>query len=68
LTDAGLKEVAKLSNLTSLDISGNVELTDAGLKDICALKKLKSLTLGRCLMTPAGIDAARIALPDCDLP
>ena len=41
MTDAGLKHLKELKNLTSLNLSG-IDLTDAGLKD---LKELKNLTL-----------------------
>ena len=44
MTDAGLKELAALKNLTTLDLS-DTEVTDAGLKELAALKNLTTLDL-----------------------
>jgi hypothetical protein len=44
LTDAGIKELATLKNLTRLRIGGPF-MTDAGLKDLAALKNLTALEL-----------------------
>jgi predicted small lipoprotein YifL len=45
ITDAGLKEVAKLQQLTSLDLAGCEQITDAGLKEVAQHKQLISLGL-----------------------
>ena len=51
----GLKELASLKNLTSLEMSG-VPVTDAGLKHLTGLKKLKNLGLFGCRqVTDAGV-------------
>ena len=39
MTDAGLKELAPLKNLTALDL-GDTQVTDAGLKELAPLKNL----------------------------
>ena len=48
MTDAGLKELAALKQLQSLDLIGCNKVTDAGLKELAALKQLQSLNLGLC--------------------
>jgi hypothetical protein len=54
VTDAGLKELAGLKRLQSLDLSGT-NVTDAGLKELAVLKSLQSLDLGRTQVTDAGL-------------
>ena len=44
MTDAGLKELAGLKNLQTLDLGGT-QVTDAGLKELAGLKSLQSLNL-----------------------
>ena len=44
LNDAGLKELAALKNLTTLNLS-HTNVTDAGLKELAALKNLTTLNL-----------------------
>jgi len=46
VTDAGMKEVARLADLTRLDVKGT-PITDAGLKELARSEKLKSLGLER---------------------
>ena len=48
LTDAGLKEVGKLQQLTSLDLSVCKQITDAGLMEVARLQQLTSLNLFFC--------------------
>ena len=48
ITDVGLKEVAKLKNLTGLDLQ-STSITDVGLKDVAKLKKLTLLNLNSVL-------------------
>ena len=46
LTDAGLKELAVLKNLQSLDLRGTgIKLTGAGMKELAGLKRLNLLVL-----------------------
>jgi len=54
VTDAGLKELAPLKNLSTLDLSGTA-VTDAGLKELAPLKNLTSLDLFRTAVTDAGL-------------
>ena len=44
VTDAELKELAALKNLTTLDLS-DTRVTDAGMKELAALKNLTTLDL-----------------------
>ena len=54
ITDAGLKEVAKLQNLTWLRLDGT-EITDTGLKDVAKLQQLVILDLNDTKITDAGL-------------
>jgi internalin A len=54
MTDAGLKEVAKLSNLHVLDLSFT-NITDAGLKELAPLQNLHTLNLWHTRITNAGL-------------
>jgi Leucine-rich repeat (LRR) protein len=54
VTDAGLKELAGLKNLQSLDL-GNTQVTDVGVKELGALKNLELLYLGRTQVTDVGL-------------
>jgi len=55
LKPAALVHVAKCSNLTALDISGNPELDDAALKNLVSLKKLSFLSVAKTKITAAGV-------------
>ena len=44
MTDAGLKELAGLKSLQTLDLNGT-QVTDAGLKELAGLKSLQTLNL-----------------------
>ena len=54
VTDAGLKEVAKLKRLKGLYLEGT-EITDAALKEVAKLKQLNFLALNLTLITDAGL-------------
>jgi Leucine-rich repeat (LRR) protein len=54
LTDAGLKELAGLKNLTSLNLAG-LNVTGAGLKELADLKILTTLDLSGTQVTDAGL-------------
>ena len=54
VTDAGLKEVAKLKQLKGLYLEGT-EITDAGLKEVAKLKQLNFLALNLTQITDAGL-------------
>jgi internalin A len=54
VTDAGLKELAPLKNLTSLDLE-QTAVTDAGLKELATRQNLTALNLGGTRVTDAGL-------------
>ena len=54
VTDAGLKELAGLKNLTTLGL-GDTEVTDAGLTELAALTNLTQLSLYGTGVTDAGL-------------
>jgi hypothetical protein len=54
VTDAGLKELAALKNLTTLHL-GNTRVTDAGMKELAALKNLTTLSLFSTEVTGTGL-------------
>jgi internalin A len=54
VTDAGLKELADLESLQTLDL-GITQVTGAGLKDLAGLKSLQTLDLGGTKVTDAGL-------------
>ena len=64
ITDAGLKEVAKLQNLTELNLN-NTQITDTGLKEVAKLQKLKFLHLNETKITDADVTKLKKALPNC---
>jgi len=53
-TDAGLKEIAKLTTLTTLNLR-DTQVTDAGLKEFAPLKNLANLYLFGTQVTDAGL-------------
>ena len=53
-TDAGLKEAAKLQQLTLLSLSGT-QSTDVGLNEVAKLQQLSCLLLNRAQITDAGL-------------
>ncbi|MDC0050713.1 hypothetical protein OAJ79_03685, partial [Verrucomicrobia bacterium] len=61
-----LKEVAKLQQLTSLDLFGT-KITDAGLKEVAKMKQLNSLDLRDTQVTDAGVAELKKALPKCSI-
>ena len=65
ITDAGLKEVAKLQNLTMLSLH-YTKITDACLKDLAKLQNLTVLILGESKITEEGAAELRKALPKCE--
>ena len=66
ITDAGLKEVAKLQNLRDLVLI-DTQITDAGLKDIAKLQQLRRLRLSNTKITKAGVAELQKALPKCKI-
>ncbi|MCS7022707.1 MAG: hypothetical protein NZU63_12880 [Gemmataceae bacterium] len=66
VTDTGLKELAKLQQLTTLDLWGT-EVTDAGLKELAKLQQLTTLDLDGTKVTDTGVAELRKALPRCEI-
>ena len=66
IDDAGLKEVAKLTKLKELSLSG-VSITDAGLKEVAKMENLTSLSLSYTAITAEGITQLKKALPKCNI-
>ena len=66
VTDAGVKELAALKNLTNLNLSFT-KVTDAGVKELAALKNLTTLDLGETKVTDAGVKELQKALPKCKI-
>jgi hypothetical protein len=64
ITDAGLKEVAKLQELEQLWLAFT-QITDAGLKDVAKLQKLNRFSLIGTKTTDAGVAELKKALPNC---
>ena len=67
ITDVGIKEVAKLKKLTSLDLAFCLKITDVSLKEVAKLKKLKALFLDETQVTKAGLAQLQKALPNCKI-
>jgi hypothetical protein len=63
VTDQGLPQVAALSALEHLDLSGNPQLTDQGIAQLAGLPRLQSLSLEGTRVTDAGIQKLRAARP-----
>ena len=59
VTDQGLRDVATLSSLEHLDLSGDAGVTDAGLDHLAGLPKLHVILLARTRVTEGGIQKLR---------
>ena len=66
VTDAGLKELADLKQLTTLELQSS-PVTDAGLKELADLKQLTSLSLYQTQVTADGVADLQKALPGCKI-
>ncbi|HEV3437358.1 MAG TPA: hypothetical protein VG122_08365 [Gemmata sp.] len=55
VTDVGLKEITPLKTLTTLNLTGTINLTDVGIKEIAQLKNLTKLDLTGTKVTDAGL-------------
>ena len=67
MTDAGLKELAGLTQLQALLLSGKTQVTDAGLKELAGLTRLQTLDLTDTQVTGAGLKKLQQALPKCNI-
>ena len=54
VTDAGIKELTPLKNLTTLNLM-YTQVTDAGMKELAPLKNLTTLNLSNTKVTDAGL-------------
>jgi len=66
VTDAGLRHVAGLTELGSLNLSGT-QVTDSGLRQLTRLTKLKYLDLSGTQVTGDGVKGLQRALPNCHI-
>ena len=66
VTDADLKELKHLKQLTTLSLAG-AQVTDAGLKELKDLKQLTWLTLIGVKVTDDGVADLQKALPGCKI-
>ena len=66
ITDASLKDVAKLKKLEMLGLD-NTQITDAGLKEVAKLQKLEVLYLNNTQITKTGVAELRKAVPNCEI-
>ena len=66
VTDAGLKELKHLKQLTSLSL-WDTQVTDAGLKELKDFKQLTTLKLDHTKVTAAGVKELQAALPQCKI-
>jgi len=64
ITDAGLKDVAKVQQLRYLYLF-DTKITDAGLKEIAKLQELGGLYLADIKVAKAGVAELKKALPNC---
>lgn len=64
MTNAGVKELAPLKNLTALFLI-RTKVTNAGLKELAPLKNLFILELTGTKVTEAGGKAFQKGLPEC---
>jgi len=66
ITDAGLRELARFSNLARLYLR-ETQVTDDGLKELAGLKTLTTVELQGTQVTEAGVAALQMALPKCEI-
>ena len=62
VTDAGLKELAGLTQMQNLGLS-RTQVTDAGLKELTGMKNLQMVNLVGTKVTDAGVQELQKALP-----
>jgi hypothetical protein len=62
MTDTGLKELAGLKDLQTLDL-GFTQITDAGLKELAGLKGLQDLDLRETKVSQVGVAELQKTLP-----
>jgi|GEM_PF-5865855 len=66
ITDAGLENIAKMTQLRELLICG-APITDAGVRHLGTMSSLERVRFRNTLITPEGVDWLRRALPNCEV-
>ena len=66
LTDVGIKSLAKLKQLETLNIVG-AKVTDAAIPSLSQLTRLKQLMAVNTRLTQAGIAQLQLAIPKCQI-
>ena len=67
VTDRGLRELARMPNLTHLELSVNPGVTDAGVIELASVKSLRKVGLWGTGVTKDGIERLQAALPNCEI-
>ena len=62
-----VKTISSLTRLATLDLNGNLQVTDRELHHLHSLTKLSGIDLTGTSITPAGVDALKKALPNCNV-
>lgn len=65
VTNSGVQSLGKMTQLTSLNLTGGRRLTDACVPDLIQLSRLKRLNLSASGLTRNGIGLIQQALPNC---
>ena len=66
VTDAGVKDLAAVKSLKTLDLSGT-KVSAAGLKELAALPNLTLLLVANTPVTAAEAKELKKALPKCEI-
>jgi hypothetical protein len=66
VTDAGLRELVGLKNLTGLNLEG-LAVTDKGLQKLTVLRKLRGINARGTEVTASGAAKFRKVLPRCQV-
>jgi len=67
ITDAGIKDVSKLSKIFYLNLSGSVGVTDLSVPVLCKMSGLTELYISDTGISEAGYDLLRQSLPNCTI-
>lgn len=67
LTDAGVAHFKSLTKLERLNLYNVQKLTDKSLDELKVLKNLKHIHIDYSMVTPAGVQAFKAALPGCQV-
>jgi len=67
IDETGLKNLAAVTSLKSLDLKQNQDVTDEGVRHLEALKNLQSLNLSLTGVTDQAVKYLQKALPQCEI-